>query len=169
MFVFFAEDTEKLKKRLFEDMILNLLKVDSVFSENSHLVCNLIKSIFENLNEGSKRHSIFGFNGGLFKEQIPEKIYYKDFRKKTYFNEIYQHSTLKKEIDLDEHSKTIIDLYNGSINPITINLLYMASFDFNTEVSVNILGHIFEQSISDLEELKEEKILRRKKEEQISF
>ena len=32
----------------------------------------------------------------------------------------------------------------------------MASFDFNTEVSVNILGHIFEQSISDLEELKED-------------
>ena len=164
MFVFFAEDTGKLKQRLFEDMVLNLLKVDSVFSENSHLVCNLIKSIFENLNEGSKRHSIFGFNGGLFKEQIPEKIYYKDFRKKIYFNEIYQHSKLKKEIELDEYSKAIIDLYNGSTNPITINLLYMASFDFNTEVSVNILGHIFEQSISDLEELKEERQLRRKKE-----
>jgi len=164
MFVFFAEDTDKLKPRLFEDMVLNLLKVDSIFSENSHLVCNLIKSIFENLNEGSKRHKIFGFNGGLFKEQIPEKIYFRDFRKKTYFNEIYQHSLLKKEIELDEHSKSIIDLYDGNVNPITLNLLYMASFDFNTEVSVNILGHIFEQSISDLEELKGEKVLRRKKE-----
>ncbi len=164
MFVFFAEDTGKLKQRLFEDMVLNLLKVDSVFSEKSHMICNLIKSIFENLNEGSERHKIFGFNGGLFREKIPERIYFRDFRKKEYFNEIYQHSTLKKEISLDEHSNSIIEIYNGNINPITLNMLYMASFDFNTEVSVNILGHIFEQSISDLEELKDEKVLRRKKE-----
>ena len=40
----------------------------------------------------------------------------------------------------------------------------MESFDFNTEINVNILGHIFEQSISDLEDLKGEKIPRRKKE-----
>lgn len=164
MFVFFAEDTGKLKQRLFEDMVLNLLKVDSVFSEKSHMVCNLVKSIFENLNEGSKRHKIFGFNGGLFKEQIPEKIYFRDFRKKAHFNEIYQHSTLKKEVELNEKSKAILDVYNGNINPIIMNILYMASFDFNTQVSVYILGHIFEQSISDLEELKEEKVLRRKKE-----
>jgi len=164
MFMFFAEDTGKLKPRLFEDTVLNLLKVESVFSENSHLVCNLIKSMFESLNKGSKRHDIFGFNGGLFQEDIPGKIFYKDFQKKTYFNEIYQYSTLKKEIELDEHAKAIIDIHDENVNPITINLLYMASFDFNTEVSVNILGHIFEQSISDLEELKEEKVLRRKKE-----
>jgi hypothetical protein len=30
----------------------------------------------------------------------------------------------------------------------------LARFDFDTEVSVNILGHIFEQSVTDLEELK---------------
>ena len=40
----------------------------------------------------------------------------------------------------------------------------MASFDFSTEVNVNILGHIFEQSISDIEDLKENGDSRRKKE-----
>ena len=40
----------------------------------------------------------------------------------------------------------------------------MDSFDFTTELNVNILGRIFEQSLSDLEELKEEKVSRRKKE-----
>lgn len=164
MFVFFAEDTGKLQQRLFEEKVLNLLKVDSVFAENTKLVCNLIKSIFQNLNEGSKRHKIFGFNGGLFKEIIPDGVYFKDFRKKTYFDEIYQNSKIKKDIELDEKSKSILDVYNGNINPIVMNLLYLASFDFNTEVSVNILGHIFEQSISDLENIKEEKVLRRKKE-----
>jgi hypothetical protein len=164
MFVFFAEDTGKLQQRLFEEKVLNLLKVDSIFSENTKLACNLIKSIFQNLNEGSKRHNIFGFNGGLFKEEIPDKVYFKDFRKKSYFDEIYQNTNIKKEIELDNKSKEILNKFNGYINPTIINLLYLASFDFNTEVSVNILGHIFEQSISDLEELQEEKALRRKKE-----
>ncbi len=164
MFVFFAEDTDKLKQRLFEDKVLNLMNVDSIFSENTNLVCNLIKSIFQNLNEGSKRHNIFGFNGGLFKETIPTSIYFKDFRKKSYFNEIYQNSKIKKEIELDEKSKAILKIHNGNVNPIVLNLLYMASFDFNTEVSVNILGHIFEQSISDLEELQEQRPSRRRKE-----
>ena len=39
----------------------------------------------------------------------------------------------------------------------------MASFDFNSEINVNILGHIFEQSISDIEELQQEGVSRRKK------
>lgn len=164
MFVFFAEDTGKLRQRLFEEKVLNILKADSVFSENTKLVCTLIKSIFQNLNEGSKRHNIFGFNGGLFKENIPDAVFFKDFRKKRFFDEIYQNSKIKKDIELDEKSKAILDTYNGNINPIIMNLLYLASFDFNTEVSVNILGHIFEQSISDLENIKEEKVLRRKKE-----
>lgn len=42
--------------------------------------------------------------------------------------------------------------------------MLLASFDFNTEVNVNILGHIFEQSIQDIEKLKEEKISKRKQE-----
>ncbi len=34
------------------------------------------------------------------------------------------------------------------------NLMHLADYDFETDLNVNILGHIFEQSISDLEELK---------------
>ncbi len=40
----------------------------------------------------------------------------------------------------------------------------MSSFDFNTELNVNILGHIFEQSLTDLEELQENKTSKCKKE-----
>jgi len=42
-------------------------------------------------------------------------------------------------------------------------MLIMDSFDFNSEVSVNILGHIFEQSISDLEEIQGSRTSDRKK------
>ncbi|MEP0824227.1 MAG: N-6 DNA methylase, partial [Nitrososphaera sp.] len=46
------------------------------------------------------------------------------------------------------------------------NLLIMSSFDFHSELNVNILGHIFEQSLTDLEEIKgsEGGIPKRKKE-----
>ena len=120
--------------------------------------------MFKKLDKGSKHQDIFGFNGGLFKEKIPENIYFNDFRNEDYFEEIYQNSNIKQQVELDKYPESIIDSYDELINPIVINLLYMASFDFKTEVSVNILGHIFEQSISDLEELKEEKLLRRRKE-----
>ena len=43
-------------------------------------------------------------------------------------------------------------------------MLTISSFDFSTELDVNILGHIFENSIGDIEELKEDKKGRRKKE-----
>jgi type I restriction-modification system DNA methylase subunit len=39
-------------------------------------------------------------------------------------------------------------------NPLCTQLKDLARFDFDTEVSVNILGHIFEQSVTDLEELR---------------
>lgn len=39
-------------------------------------------------------------------------------------------------------------------DPIFEKLAHITEYDFDSELSVNILGHIFEQSISDLEELK---------------
>ena len=39
-------------------------------------------------------------------------------------------------------------------NQLCTQLKELARFDFDTEVSVNILGHIFEQSVTDLEELR---------------
>ena len=39
-------------------------------------------------------------------------------------------------------------------NPLCSQINRITRFDFDTEVSVDILGHIFEQSVTDLEELK---------------
>ena len=70
---------------------------------------------------------------------------------------------IKLKIKPDNAIQNLIDR-ERKLNPIIKNLLMMDSFDFTTDLNVNILGHIFEQSISDLEELKEEKVSRRKKE-----
>lgn len=51
----------------------------------------------------------------------------------------------KKDTELDE-----LNIPNEAFD----QLEEIASFDFNSDLNVNILGHIFEQSISDLEEIK---------------
>ena len=109
MFVFFAEDTGKLERRIFEDMILDALKTSNLLSDQSRLISDAIISLFRRLDKGSKSPLvIFGFNGGLFKEEIPPTIYFKDFRKKEYFKDVYQYSALKKEVELDEHTQRIL-------------------------------------------------------------
>ncbi len=162
MFAFFAEDTDKLEKRYFEQRILQVLE-SGILDNHSTFIASKIRNIFQELDKEVPKQ-IKGFNGELFKEKIPSGISFKDFRDKSFFAKVYQHSNLKKDLELDPKSKIIFEKYQNRLNPIIKNLLLMASFDFKTEVSVNILGHIFEQSLSDLEELKEGKISKRKKE-----
>lgn len=50
----------------------------------------------------------------------------------------------------------ILDAQLTVPNPLCSQLNNLTRFDFDTEVSVDILGHIFEQSVTDLEELNAE-------------
>lgn len=165
MFIFFAEDTGKLEKRTIENKILELLKNVNLFSSNSNNISNSIVSLFNDLDKGSDFPTkIFGFNGGLFKHPIPPKIYFRDFRDDRFFKGVRQHFKLNKELNLNQNEKAIFNKFKNKLNPLIKNILLMASFDFKSEVNVNILGHIFEQSVSDLEDLKDKKTSRRKKE-----
>ena len=67
------------------------------------------------------RDDIPEFNGGLFERQIDRNVRFLD------------HDT------------------NGNASQIITNILEMGTYNFETELTVNILGHIFEQSISDLD------------------
>jgi len=166
MFVLFAEDTGKIDKRVVEDRILKTLDSVHLFSSNSNNISNVLVGLFKDLDKGSDFPTkLFGFNGGLFKHPIPERIHFKDFRDNKFFKNENKASKLKKkDLKLNEEDKEIFEKYKNKINPIIRNILLMASFDFNSEVNVNILGHIFEQSISDIEDLKTDKSSRRKKE-----
>jgi len=166
MFVFFAEDTGKIDKRIIEDRIIKTLDNIHLFSSNSSNISNVLVGLFNDLDKGSDFPvKLFGFNGGLFKHPIPPKIFFKDFRDDKFFKDVNQYSKLKKkELELNDNEQVIFNKYKNKLSPIIKNVLLMASFDFNSEVNVNILGHIFEQSISDIEDLKTEKSSRRKKE-----
>ena len=132
--------------------------------EHSRKIYDDISELFIAFNKGSKVLGVQEYNGGLFDGIIPNKIFFYDLQDPSFFSDVRQYSKLSKSIKLDEKSEKILQQFQNQINPIITNLLIMDSFDFNSEVNVNILGHIFEQSISDIEALKEKKDSRRKKE-----
>jgi hypothetical protein len=169
IFLFFAEDTDKIKRRLFADSVLQSLN-PLLISEYSRYVSDTITSLFDRLDKGSKFPlEIFGFNGGLFHKKIPSNVFFNDMRSHTFFEDVKQYSTLKNKIDLDEYSRGILKQFNNTLNPLIANLLLMSSFNFKSEVNVNILGHIFEQSITDLEELKDPYRFSKRKKEGIFY
>jgi type I restriction-modification system DNA methylase subunit len=153
IFMFFAQGTGKLRRRLFAESVLESLNPNLV-SEYSHYAYDTIVNLFERLDKGSKSPvEVFGFNGGLFKERLASDLFFLDIRREVFFKDIVLHSNLKGTVELDEPSKTVVSRFRSNLNPIIRNLLILSSFDFQSEVDVNILGHIFEQSIMDLEEL----------------
>ncbi len=164
IFIFFVSDRGFLSdNRLFSNRISKLLELGQC-TEHSRKIYDEISELFIAFDKGSKQLGIFGFNGGLFGGKIPSKAYFSDLLYNLdFFSEERQNSKLLKSTKLNENITKIVEQYD-QVNPIISNLLILDSFDFNSEVNVNILGHIFEQSISDLEELKKNKDSRRKKE-----
>ncbi|MBU0977556.1 MAG: hypothetical protein KKD18_04005, partial [Nanoarchaeota archaeon] len=78
MFVFFAEDTGKIDKRVVEDRILGRLRDVSSFSTNSKNISDNLVTLFKDLDKGSDFPTkLFGFNGGLFKHPIPDRIHFR--------------------------------------------------------------------------------------------
>jgi SAM-dependent methyltransferase len=162
IFIFFVEDNAYIPDRIFTNRILEVLK-STLLSEHSKLACDEISGLFKALDKGSKILGVFGFNGGLFEKEIPARIFFSDLKDPSFFDNVKQQSKLSKKINVDETSQKIIKKYGDTLNPIIKNLLIMDSFDFTSEINVNILGHIFEQSISDLEELRGDSVSKRKK------
>ena len=162
IFMFFVEDRGFiLDSQLFTKRILSLLESGSL-TEHSKKIYDDIKELFISFDKGSNVLGIFGFNGGLFDGAMPEKISFADIKDSKFYDDVRQNSKLQESTKLNQKTEQILQKYD-SLNPIISNLLVMNSFDFNTEVNVNILGHIFEQSINDLEELKKTGISSRKK------
>ena len=169
VFVFFAQGTGKIPRRLLAESILQSLN-PSLVSEYSHYASDTISNLFERLDQGSKTpFDLFGFNGGLFREKLPPDIFFNDIRKESFFKDIVLGSSLKRGVKLDEVSQSVINQFRNRLNPIIANVLVLASFDFQSEVNVNILGHIFEQSLTDLEQIQGQIVVSRRKKEGIYY
>jgi len=163
IFIFFVSDKGYISdKKLFTNRVLKLLELD-VCTQHSKKIYDEITELFTAFDKGDDDLGVFGFNGGLFNSKFPERINFIDFEEASKFSVAMQNSNLKKSTKLNTQDSKVIQKFKNRLNPIIENLLLLDSFDFNTEVNVNILGHIFEQSISDLEELNRELSSKRKK------
>ncbi len=143
LFVFFAEDRLLIPPNSISDIInqwKTLRDLDAYIP-----LYDRFKKFFEYLNVGhkGKPHDIFAYNGGLFApDEVLDKIHIDDNLLAEYTQKLsdYDFSETNNNDDIfDSKSTTTIDSSNQ-----------------NKYIDVNILGHIFEHSLNDIEEIQNE-------------
>lgn len=160
LFCLFAEDDSRglLEHHILENQILNPLLHAEVRQKENRIWQNLL-NLFQDINEGNTFRSIPAYDGELFSEDLSHLI----IRDLLPDPLIYQHmrTNHEQQLRLDSQSEfarifgreviNALQRYQSQLNPIYVNILIMASYDFTSEVNVDILGHIFELSLIDLE------------------
>lgn len=125
LFIFFAEDSGLLPPNSITRMVerWTLLKEEDAYKP----LYQIFKQFFGYINTGRKgkttQNDIFAYNGGLF---LHDDV-----------------------LDADYKDKGLNSLVDDEI--LHKHVVKMTSYDFETEVDVNILGHIFENSLNDIE------------------
>lgn len=157
IFLCFAEDLRLIPSETTADVLLTPIKHKNLFE---FTMWDRLNELFRFADKGNEERGIGSFNGGLFKESLRHLEIRDKIEDISFFNDCYK--TWKFEEKYKE-IESLLGVYKDNLNPIYKNLLLISSFDFGSELSVNILGHIFENSIGDIEELKDETTERRKK------
>lgn len=160
IFLCFAEDLKLIPPETTSDILLTPIEKKNLSDKHSTMWKRL-NELFIFADEGNKEREIGSFNGGLFAEDLYGLKIRDKVEDLTFFKDCY------RKWKFEEKYETINDklgVYKDNLNPIYKNLLTISSFKFDSELDVNILGHIFENSIGDIEELKDETTKRRKKE-----
>lgn len=157
IFLCFAEDLRLIPSETTADVLLTPIRHKNLFE---FTMWDRLNELFRFADKGNEERGIGAFNGGLFKESLRHLEIRDKIEDLSFFDDCYK--TWKFEEKYGE-IESLLGVYKDTLNPIYKNLLLISSFDFGSELSVNILGHIFENSIGDIEELKEEDTQRRKK------
>ena len=162
IFIFFVEDGELVgQKDLFVEGVTDQLY--SHLKPKSKRIWDFINGeLFDWFNEGSDSLNVAAFNGGLFAMKIDARLHFRDRREKGFFGDI-ERKTERRSWEFKEKIERAVRR-NADVNPVIKNLLALSSYDYASQVRVNILGHIFEHSLTDLEELSGRRTHRRKRE-----
>ncbi|KAF5057139.1 N-6 DNA Methylase [anaerobic digester metagenome] len=159
IFICFAEDLGLLPADISIETIEKTVKDERLRGSE---IWHDLNGLFIDVNEGSKlrEEEIFGYNGGIFSENLEDLKIRDVVEDKSIFN-------IDQKWEFEEYSLKVeekLGHYSRKINPIYKNLMTISSFDFKSELDVNILGHIFENSIGDIEKLKANQESQRKDE-----
>ena len=161
IFICFAEDKGLIPDETSTKQLFEPLKENKVYNRSDCILWENLTYLFRYVDEGNAFKNIPNFNGGLFKQNL-RNLRIKDSIKDpvNYFKECFTGWEFKENKD---KVNELLGKYQFCLNPTFINLLIISSFDFDSELDVNILGHIFENSIGDIEQLKDQTKVRRKK------
>ena len=158
----FYKDYSNLKNEIFENLILRNKKIDklTLFKKSQKLLNRLIFIFFAEDYGLMPPNSIFEIIDKY------KKLIQLDEYKKLYeiYKEYFNYINAGREGKFYANN---IPAYNGGLfakDKILDNLkiddkilknevLKLASYDFSTELDVNILGHIFEHSLNEIEEM----------------
>lgn len=154
IFVFFAEDYKLVDDGdMFSSNVCQIIQ-GRLGKTTKRVWSYLTDELFVYFEKGSDDPSVSEFNGGLFKNQLPREICFYDKRDAGFFKEVEQKIPRPKTVSW-EFKKHIEAAVKGqkNLNPVVKNLLMLSSYDFESQIRVNILGHIFENSILELERL----------------
>ena len=184
IFICFAGSREKGNRKLLPEDIAHKTLKNRIKNENfrDHEIWRELNYLFRDVDkgredeEGNHENDITGYNGGLFKADLKD-IKIKDILEKGFFNDIQKKNLRNRNYknfitELNEKiRKEIKPSIINRINPIYLNFLIISNFDFSDKnedynadkLDIDILGHIFENSIGDIEELKKDSKGRRKK------
>ena len=145
VFIFYAEDRKMVEDdRLFRTMTLEILNQDP--TPQSRGVWEMIKNrLFVYFKAGNQSMGIPHFNGGLFEEDIDDRAWFADLGARDKRRRRHDERFWK------EDGEMLKILGKHSVNPVITNLLKMAQHNFDTDLGPNLLGHIFEKSMSALE------------------
>ena len=154
IFVCFAEDRGLLPNQILENIIHEQIEKKTL-KTNRCSIWNEINFLFEDIDTSNRIRNVTGYDGILFEEKIGFIKLPDTYKSKDIFNDLKQDHSIS-----NDSVSRIVRIYqntvDGFINPLFYNVLLLASFDYNSDIDVNILGHIFEQSLTDLEELQED-------------
>ena len=155
------KDYSVFKRELFNDLIINNPDIDALilFQKSQKLLDRLLFIFF-----AEDSHLLpANFAKGIINEWQQLKALK---RNDPLYDQIKQYFTFLDKGYKDDHSE--IFAYNGGLfrtdslldsviisdEILRSHILTLSEYDFDSEVDVNILGHIFENSLSELDEVK---------------
>ena len=152
LFIAYAEDSGLLPPEILTSTILAPIKSKDVSNQRTE-IWHKLNLLFNDLDVGNEEKEIPNYNGGLFNEDLKYLSLYDLIDVKDVLDSIaLNHKFNYKKINL------ILDNYKTNLNPFFKNLLVIASLNYKNQVPIEILGHVFEQSVIDIERLSEDSI-----------
>ena len=153
VFVFFAEGAGLVRRGMFGDGIAALL--GGGIGADTRRVWNFIAGeLFPAYAGGQEDPHIPAFAGGLFKGPLPASASFPDKRKKEFFGDTGGEPG-RRSAGAWEYSPRIARAVSGApgLNPVIENLLRLSSYDFRRQMRIDMMGRLFESSVTDLDVL----------------